>query len=78
MPMTTREVHFRVRNLNSDDYERLRCFAKAETGKASVSLLARRLLLKELALKNHEIKAQIAQHTEKVGKLVSTNFERMP
>ena len=56
MPMTTREVHFRVRNLNSDDYERLRYFAKAETGKASVSLLARRLLLKELALKNHAIK----------------------
>lgn len=54
--MTSTEVHFRVRNLDSDDYEKLRCFAKAETGKASMSLLARRLLLKELTLKNHEVK----------------------
>lgn len=54
--MTTREVHFRVRNLDSGDYEKLRCVAKAQTGKASVSLLAKRLLYDALDLKHHEIK----------------------
>lgn len=54
--MTTREVHVRVRNLDSDAYEKLRCVAKAQTGKASVSLLAKRLLFDALDLKHQEIK----------------------
>ncbi len=61
VPMTTREVHFRVRGLNSDVYVKLRCIAKTQTGKASVSLLARRLLLKELAVKNPEAKPLAGQ-----------------
>lgn len=56
MPMTTREVHFRVRDLDSDAYEKLRCVAKAQTGKASVSLLAKQLLFDALDLKHQEIK----------------------
>lgn len=75
--MTTREVHFRVRDLSSDDYEKLRCVAKAKTGKASVSLLAKRLLFDALGISAQEIRPFSGQSSRIEIRLDQSDLEQL-
>ena len=62
-----KEIHFRLRNINNDDYQSIKDIALQHTGSSSPSRLARHLILQKLMEKQKS--AVDFKHDERTSRL---------